>query len=325
MDPDLCNAAFGLVSKRYIDQGSQALVRRKKLIKSLLSERRLPERGWDDANIEMFLHEVAFMDSNNFLDNVGLGEREGRVASSLVKSRHYAMSHGMGRSGELSAEQPKAAGSSMLAQLTNYLVKDAMSIAGLDDIGRVITVPMATGMALTVSLMALRKSRPLAKYVLWPRIDQKTCIKCIPAAGYSAIVLPLQIVGDTLHTNVEEIKNSIERLGADSIACVLSTTSCFAPRAPDDVTAIAKLCEQHNIPHVVNNAYGVQSKKTCSIITSAWRKGRVDVVVQSTDKNFMVPVGGAVLACSKRRPDLVRGCELPQSYNCTIASSKLNY
>ena len=40
-------------------------------------------------------------------------------------------------------------------------------------------------------------------------------------------------------------------------------------------------------------------------VTSAWRKGRVDAVVQSTDKNFMVPVGGAVVAASKQDPSLV--------------------
>jgi hypothetical protein len=37
-------------------------------------------------------------------------------------------------------------------------------------------------------------------------------------------------------------------------------------------------------PHVVPAA-----------LTSACRRGRVDVIVQSTDKNFMVPVGGAVI------------------------------
>lgn len=35
------------------------------------------------------------------------------------------------------------------------------------------------------------------------------------------------------------------------------------------------------------------------------RKGRVDAVVQSTDKNFMVPVGGAIVAAPKSRPALV--------------------
>lgn len=28
-----------------------------------------------------------------------------------------------------------------------------------------------------------------------------------------------------------------------------------------------------------------------------YRKGRVDVFIQSTDKNLMVPVGGAIIAC----------------------------
>ncbi len=40
-------------------------------------------------------------------------------------------------------------------------------------------------------------------------------------------------------------------------------------------------------------------------MTAAWRKGRVDAVVQSTDKNFMVPVGGAVIAASKQNTSLV--------------------
>ncbi|NKB40758.1 MAG: hypothetical protein GKR86_06855, partial [Ilumatobacter sp.] len=51
-----------------------------------------------------------------------------------------------------------------------------------------------------------------------------------------------------------------------------------------------------------NNAYGIQSREICRSVTSAWRKGRVDVVVQSTDKNFMVPVGGSFLLARK-------GCE----------------
>lgn len=44
-------------------------------------------------------------------------------------------------------------------------------------------VPMATGMSLTLCLSALRPKRPKAKYVLWPRIDQKSCFKCIFTAG----------------------------------------------------------------------------------------------------------------------------------------------
>ena len=53
------------------------------------------------------MQDVAAMDSNNFLDNIGIGEREARVACSLVAKRHYRLSHGMGRSGDVAAEQPK--------------------------------------------------------------------------------------------------------------------------------------------------------------------------------------------------------------------------
>lgn len=39
---------------------------------------------------------------------------------------------------------------------------------------------------------------------------------------------------------------------------MVSTTSCFAPRAPDRIRDLAVLCKEADIFHVVNNAYGVQ-------------------------------------------------------------------
>lgn len=53
------------------------------------SQGKCPEEGWSESTIELFLSELAVMDSNNFLGNCGVGEREGRVASSLVARRHY--------------------------------------------------------------------------------------------------------------------------------------------------------------------------------------------------------------------------------------------
>lgn len=53
-----------------------------------------PEEGWSESTIELFLNELAVMDSNNFLGNCGVGEREGRVASSLVAKRHYRHDNG---------------------------------------------------------------------------------------------------------------------------------------------------------------------------------------------------------------------------------------
>jgi hypothetical protein len=46
---------------------------------------------------------------------------------------------------------------------------------------------------------------------------------------------------------------------------------------------------------VINNAYGVHSIMAMTAISKCYRVGRIDAVVQSTDKNFMVPVGGAIL------------------------------
>ncbi len=47
------------------------------------------------------LQDAAAMDSNNFPDNVGVGEREARIASDLVARRHYRLAHGIGRSGDM--------------------------------------------------------------------------------------------------------------------------------------------------------------------------------------------------------------------------------
>lgn len=52
-------------------------------------QRKLPEDSWTDQTIELLLQELAVMDSNNFPDNCGVGEREARIFSSLVASRHY--------------------------------------------------------------------------------------------------------------------------------------------------------------------------------------------------------------------------------------------
>jgi hypothetical protein len=55
-------------------------------------------------------------------------------------------------------------------------------------------------------------------------------------------------------------------------------------RACDDVVGVARLCARLGLPHIINNAYGVQSRQICAQITAAARRGRVDAVVQSTDK-----------------------------------------
>lgn len=191
-------------------------------------------------------------------------------------------------------------------KLTNLLTKQALSIAGLADISAVTVLPVATGMAITLTLLAVKAARPAtATHVLWPRIDQKTCLKAVVSAGLVPIVIENLLEGNELRTDVSALEAKIGELGADKIACVVTTTSCFAPRSADNVVSVAKLCSKANIAHVINNAYGVQSAALCKLITSAWRRGRVDAVVQSTDKNFMVPVGGAVIAVGPQHQSLV--------------------
>ncbi|CAM9212716.1 unnamed protein product, partial [Ectocarpus sp. 12 AP-2014] len=264
-------------------------------VTALLSNRRLPTRGWDDAQIEYLLTEISLMDSNNFSENVGVGEREGRVYSGLVARRNFRLSHGVGRSGDIAEVQPKAAGSSLLAKLTHALAKDALRLAGLGNARACLVLPMATGMSLALTFAALRSAKPAAKTIVWPRMDQKSCLKAIVAAGFTPIVVENLIQGDAVATDVDGVRAAVESCGAENVLCVVTTTSCFAPRLPDKVDEVARICAASGVGHVINNAYGVQCSKTCRLVNRAMAVGRVDAVVQSTDKNFLVPVGGAVV------------------------------
>ncbi|NP_001397643.1 O-phosphoseryl-tRNA(Sec) selenium transferase isoform 2 [Homo sapiens] len=255
-----------------------------------------PENGWDESTLELFLHELAIMDSNNFLGNCGVGEREGRVASALVARRHYRFIHGIGRSGDISAVQPKAAGSSLLNKITNSLVLDIIKLAGVHTVANCFVVPMATGMSLTLCFLTLRHKRPKAKYIIWPRIDQKSCFKSMITAGFEPVVIENVLEGDELRTDLKAVEAKVQELGPDCILCIHSTTSCFAPRVPDRLEELAVICANYDIPHIVNNAYGVQSSKCMHLIQQGARVGRIDAFVQSLDKNFMVPVGGAIIA-----------------------------
>jgi O-phospho-L-seryl-tRNASec:L-selenocysteinyl-tRNA synthase len=307
-----------LVSSSYVRQADEATKRKSKLFSQIVSNRKLPTDGWNEQTIESFLLELSQLDSNNFLDNCGVGEREGRVYSSLVKQRNFGLHHGVGRSGDVSAEQPKAIGSSILAKLANILVTDAMKISGLQSIDNSTTLilPLCTGMSLCSVFNALRahqreeqKQKEDAEErntIVWTRLDQKTCIKSIQASGYDVCVVEPKLEGDELVTNLQAlIKELSEENRNKKIACVVSSTSCFAPRASDDVEAIAKICQTYNVAHVINNAYGLQSRKLCGKIEGAMRRGRVDCVVQSLDKNFLVPVGGAIVCAAKGNGYLV--------------------
>lgn len=285
-----------LIPTTYVQQAKDAQNTTLLLVNQLLEKKKWPETGWNDRTIEMILNELASLDSNNFPKNSGVGEREARIASSLVAKRNYYFGHGIGRSGDLVEVQPKAAGSSVMYQLTNFLAKDVLRTMGVRSVKQCFVAPLGTGMSLTLLFLTLRQEKPLAKFIIWSRIDQKSCFKSIVAAGYEPVVIDLILNGDELQTDVERIESVLNELDPQMVACVFTTTSCFAPRACDNIEAVAQLCKQYEIAHVINNAYGVQSSKCMHLIEQASRKGRIDAFVQSTDKNFMVPVGGTIIA-----------------------------
>mmetsp|Transcript_29265 Transcript_29265/g.61230 ORF Transcript_29265/g.61230 Transcript_29265/m.61230 type:complete len:511 (-) Transcript_29265:406-1938(-) len=282
-------------------------------VRTLFVNRRLPDQGWSDLQIQHLLLTLATLDTNSKQSKsnssrwCGVGEREGRVYSSLVASRHYGLSHGMGRSGDLMEPQPKAVGSSVLVQLTLILVLDALRRgSGLTTAAaHGILLPLCTGMSMALVLSSLREqdakregdneNSTKRNIVLWSRIDQKSCFKAVQSAGLTCVVVPTKRDGDQVVTDVDALEAALQKYKGQVLA-VMTTTSCFAPRVPDQVDVVAKLCTQHdNVAHIINHAYGLQCAQTCKLINRACTIGRVDAVICSTDKNFLVPVGGALV------------------------------
>ena len=170
MNDDALKYAERLVPRSYIDLARQARRSYEQQIRLIVEHRKLPEQSLNENIIEQWLDEIAQMDSNNFQGNIGVGEREGnsltidlsvrrieivgRIYSSLVARRHALLSHGIGRSGDINAVQPKAAGSSLLNKLTNELVLDAIHILGLRTVTHALVIPMATGRSLVSSFVS---------------------------------------------------------------------------------------------------------------------------------------------------------------------------
>ena len=133
------------------------------------------------------------------------------------------------------AEQPKAAGSSLIVRLANCMALDYIHLAGIKLAKRYIlalsifcaasisvatrsllvklvlfmfrcqVMPVATGMCFTLCLLALRTKRPGAKFVIWPRCDQKSCFKVfefIPVWCVDLAQARLHSLPDTGHPHV---------------------------------------------------------------------------------------------------------------------------
>jgi O-phospho-L-seryl-tRNASec:L-selenocysteinyl-tRNA synthase len=314
------------IPTNHLTLGLTNLIHSNKSLLSLITHRRLPEHGWSDIQIQSLLYAFSSLDTNHESSLttsttsskasqfhgrwVGVGEREGRVYSTIVMNRHYGLSHGIGRSGDVTEPQPKAVGSSIMAQLTTSLVLDVMRRGsglkgdksdGMDPAKFGLVLPMCTGMSMALILSSLTelstiqaKNEQKKDIVLWSRIDQKSCFKAIRSAGFQCIVVPTTKAtttdDDSVITDITNLQQYMIQY-KDRLVAVISTTSCFAPRVPDKIDDIGKLCKEMNVPHVINNAYGLQCQTTCKLINRACVVGRVDAIVCSTDKNFLVPVG----------------------------------
>ena len=137
-------------------------------------------------------------------------------------------------------------------------------------------------------------NKSAVKYVIWSRIDQKSCFKSIITAGLTPLVVDNIIVNGQMQTNIAHIQELLEKYG-EEILCVMSTTSCFAPRQPDLIDEIARLCKKHCVGHVINNAYGLQCSYITKLINRATVVGRVDAGEQVVELSAKTMIGLSML------------------------------
>jgi O-phospho-L-seryl-tRNASec:L-selenocysteinyl-tRNA synthase len=266
-------------------------------LKVLFEQKAVPQKPWSDAQIEFLLQGLSSMDTDKDDSASRVGEREARIASKLHLKTSGGFCHGIGRSGFLTAPQPKAPGGSIMYELANYLARDFLRKFGLPNVKGAIVVPLCTGMTLALALAALRpdwndETFIKKRVVIIPQLDHNSILKSLDLVGVAKKIVPGKIYGDAVRIPIEDIKNSID----DTCYAILSFTSFFPPRENDDVKDISKIAEQNDLVHIIINAYGVQSPEWMKLIRSAIDAGRVDVIIQSTDKNVLTPVGGAILA-----------------------------
>lgn len=283
---------LGLIPQHILDRGlivlDETLI---KPIKRLFEQRKLPKEGWSDDTIRLLLKVLSAIDTDKDPKAARIGEREARITSPLVSELAAGFNHGVGRSGVLIDAQPKAAGASLMYQIANRLAEDVLKKFGIENIKGAYVIPLATGMSIA---LVLKVARDLTggRDVVYPRIDHKSPLNAISLVDLKPKIIPCKLDGDALVSDPSNVESAIN----GQTAAILTTTTFFPPRQTDDVIAISKIAKEKEIPHIINNAYGVQSPKIMNMIRSAIFKGRVDAIIQSTDKNFLCPVGGSVIA-----------------------------
>ncbi len=285
------------IPQNMLDRGQIVLNNFMKPIKTLFEQKSVPKEPWSDEQIEFLLRTLSNMDTDKDSNAARVGEREARIASKLHLQTSAGFCHGVGRSGFLTAPQPKAPGGSIMYEISNYLARDILRSYGLPNIKEAIVVPLCTGMSLSLTLGALRpdgdkKYSSRKKTVLIPQVDHKSLLKSIELMGLKTKIIKGKIFGDAVRIPTEDIETNID----NDCYAIISITSFFPPREPDNIKEISKLAQEKDLVHIIINAYGVQSPEWMKLIRSAIDAGRVDAIIQSTDKNFLTPVGGSLIA-----------------------------
>lgn len=285
------------IPQNILERGQLVLNNYLKPIKTLFEQKAVPKKPWSDEQIEYLLQTLSNMDTDKDDKASRVGEREARISSKLHLKTSSGFCHGVGRSGFLTAPQPKAPGGSIMYELANYLAINFLKNFGLPNIKKAIVVPLCTGMSLSLTLGALRPDwndeKLLNKRVLLvPQIDHKSLIKAIDLMGIKRITVGGRLYGDAVRIPIEDIKDSL----TEECFGIISLTSFFPPRESDDIKEISKFAQENDLVHIIINAYGVQSPEWMKLIRAGIDAGRVDAIIQSTDKNFLTPVGGAIIA-----------------------------
>ncbi len=285
------------IPQNMLDRGQIVINNFLKPIKTLFEQKSVPKEPWSDEQIEFLLLTLSNMDTDKDNKAARVGEREARIASKLHLQTSAGFCHGIGRSGFLTAPQPKAPGGSIMYEISNYLARDILRNFGLPNVKEVIIVPLCTGMSLSLTLGALRpriddNNTSNKSTVIVPQIDHKAVLKAIDLMGLKTKIVKGKIFGDAVRIPIEDIESSLD----DDCFAIISLTSFFPPREHDNIKDISRLAQEKGLIHVIINAYGVQSPEWMKLIRAAIDAGRVDAIIQSTDKNFLTPIGGALIA-----------------------------
>jgi O-phospho-L-seryl-tRNASec:L-selenocysteinyl-tRNA synthase len=285
------------IPKNMLNRGQLVLNNFLKPLQILFEQKNVPQKAWSDDQIEFLLKTLSNMDTDKDDKASRVGEREARIASDLHLITSSGFCHGIGRSGFLTAPQPKAPGGSIMYELSNYLALNFLKKFGLPNIKKAIVVPLCTGMSLALCLGALKpdwnsKQQLKKRTVLIPQIDHNALIKAFDLVGVKRKVVKGKKFGDSVRIPIKDIEESLD----DECFAIISLTSFFPPREHDDIKEISKFAKKNNLVHIVINAYGVQSPDWMKLIRIGIDAGRIDAIIQSTDKNVLTPVGGAIIA-----------------------------